>query len=235
MLPSKRDLFDIPLDVSFFNAAAWSPLPLSTVAHGKIGVETKSRPWDFPSGVDEREFEEARTVAASLINASSDDIAIIPSVGYGVSTAAKVLQLPAGSRVLTLQDDHSSPVLEWMTRDGDEKLSVETIRRGDDGDWTSAVLEALSSKGSAPAALLSISSIHWSDGGLIDLDLVQQEAKRQGTMLLIDATHAVGAMPIDVANNLINRMRQSATWCWHDGVDWALIDTQYILVEMWIM
>ena len=60
MLPSKRQLFDIPQDVSFFNAAAWSPLPLSTVAEGKRGVETKSRPWDFPTGLDERTFEEAR-------------------------------------------------------------------------------------------------------------------------------------------------------------------------------
>ena len=199
MLPSKRELFDIPLDVTFFNAAAWSPLPLSTVEQGKKGVETKSRPWDFPSGLDEREFQDARAAAAALINASSDDIAIISSVGYGVSTAAKALNLPAGSRVLTLQDDHSSPVLEWMTRSEGEELKVEAISRGDNGDWTSAVLEALSSGGAAPPALLSISSLHWSDGGSIDLDLVQAEAKKLGTMLLVDATHSVGAVPIDVS------------------------------------
>lgn len=198
MLESKRELFDIPLDVSFFNAAAWSPLPLSTVEQGKLGVETKSRPWDFPSGLDEHEFNNARTAAAALINASSDDIAIIPSVGYGVSTAAKVLDLPAGSRVLTLQDDHSAPVLEFMTRNQDDLLTVEAISRGEDGDWTSAVLEAMSSDVSAPQTLLSISSLHWSDGGQIDLDLVQQHAKKQGAMLLVDATHSVGAAPIDV-------------------------------------
>ena len=198
MLESKRALFDIPLDVSFFNAAAWSPLPLSTVEQGKKGVETKSRPWDFPNGLDEREFADARAAAAALINASSSDIAIIPSVGYGVSTAAKVLDLPVGSRVLTLQDDHSAPVLEFMTRRREEPLRVEAISRGEDGDWTSAVLEAMSSKDGVPPTLLSISSLHWSDGGKIDLDLVQQEAKKMGAMLLVDATHSVGAAPIDV-------------------------------------
>ncbi|MEP0944803.1 MAG: aminotransferase class V-fold PLP-dependent enzyme [Rhizobiaceae bacterium] len=199
MLPSKRDLFDIPLDVSFFNAAAWSPLPLSTVEQGKRGVEIKSRPWDFPTGLDEAEFVKARTAAASVIGASSEDVAIIPSVGYGVSTAAKILDLPKGSRILTLQDDHSAPVLEWLTREADNPLEVVSIARGSDGDWTSAVLEALMAPAAAPPALLSISSIHWSDGGNIDLEAVQKEAQKIGTMLLVDATHAVGVMPIDVA------------------------------------
>ena len=38
MLPSQRDLFDIPRDVCFLNAAAWSPLPLAVQEAGRIGV-----------------------------------------------------------------------------------------------------------------------------------------------------------------------------------------------------
>jgi hypothetical protein len=41
-------------------------------------------------------------------------VALIPSVGYGVSTAGKVLTIPRGTRVVVLENDHTSPVLEWM-------------------------------------------------------------------------------------------------------------------------
>ncbi len=199
MLDCQRHLFALPDDVCFFNAAAWSPLPLSAVEVGQQAMLTKSSPWDMVGGADEKEFARARAIAASLVGASSEDIALISSVGYGVATAAKILGLPAGSRVLTLENDHSSPVLEWLSRPGGSQLVVEVVHRGENGDWTSAVLEALAASRSTPPALVSISSIHWSDGGMIDLERVQAELKKQDIKFLVDATHGVGVIPTDVA------------------------------------
>ena len=116
-----------------------------------------------------------------------------------MATAAKVLAVPAGSRVLVLQDDHSSPVLEWMTRAGEGGFTVETVRRPADGDWTAAVLAAIERRGAAPVALASISSVHWSDGGIVDLDMVGAALRAQGAALLVDATHGAGVMAIDVS------------------------------------
>ena len=116
MLPSQRELFDIPRDVCFLNAAAWSPLPLAVQEAGRIGVARKGQPWKLDADFMPMQYERARRAAAALIGADPGDIALIPSVGYGVSTAGKVMSLPRGSRVLVLQDDHTSPVLEWMSR-----------------------------------------------------------------------------------------------------------------------
>ena len=38
MLPSQRDLFDIPRDVCYLNAASWSPLPKATMEAGRKAV-----------------------------------------------------------------------------------------------------------------------------------------------------------------------------------------------------
>ena len=46
--------------------------------------------------------------------------------------------------------------------------------------------------------MASISSVHWSDGGLIDVDRIGARAENEGAMLLVDATHGAGVMPIDV-------------------------------------
>jgi len=198
MLSSQRALFDIPADVCFLNAASWSPLPLATVEAGRRAVERKARPWLIDNEFAGRQYERARRAAAHLLNADADDVALVSSVGYGVSTAAKVLPVAKGSRVLVLEDDHSSPVLEWMTRAEAGGFAVETVRRPGNGDWTEAVLAAIERPGAAPVAVASISSVHWSDGGALDLDRVAPLLRAQGGALLVDATHSVGVTRIDV-------------------------------------
>jgi selenocysteine lyase/cysteine desulfurase len=198
MLPSQRALFDIPRDVCFLNAAAWSPLPLASQEAGRIGVARKGQPWKIDRDFPAQQHERARAAAARLINAEPADVALISSVGYGVATAAKVFSVPAGSRVLVLQDDHSSPVLEWMTRAPAENFSVDVVARPSDGDWSSAVLAAIERAGAPPVALASISSVHWSDGGLLDLERIAAALRRHGAALLVDATHSVGVMTLDV-------------------------------------
>jgi len=39
MLPCQRALFDIPRDVCFLNAAAWSPLPLAVQEVGRAATK----------------------------------------------------------------------------------------------------------------------------------------------------------------------------------------------------
>jgi selenocysteine lyase/cysteine desulfurase len=196
MLPSQRALFDIPREVCFLNAASWSPLPRVTMEAGEKAVRRKGQPWLLDAEFAQGQYERARRAAAQLILAEPEDIALISSVGYGVSTAAKILPVPRGSRVLVLRDDHSSPVLEWMARAGEGGFTVETM--SGNGDWTGAVLAAVERKGAVPLAVVSISSVHWSDGGLLDLDRIAPAVRAQGAALLIDATHSAGVIDLDV-------------------------------------
>ena len=108
MLSSQRALFDIPRDVCYLNAASYSPLPLRTLEAGRAAVARKGRPWLIDNEFAAQQYDRVRKAAAALINAAPEDVALISSVGYGVSTAAKVFRVPTGSRVLVLQDDHSS-------------------------------------------------------------------------------------------------------------------------------
>jgi selenocysteine lyase/cysteine desulfurase len=198
MLPSQRALFDIPREICYLNAASWSPLPIATQEAGRVGVARKGRPWSIDPALSERQFERARRAAARLINAEPDDVALISSVSYGVAAAAKLATVPAGTRVLVLENDHSSAVLEWTTRARAGRFTVDAVPRPDDGDWTAAVLAAIDAPGTPPVVLASISSVHWADGGTIDMDRVAAALRKQGAMLLVDATHAAGVMKIDV-------------------------------------
>ena len=198
MLASQRALFEMPRHICYLNSASYSPLPLRTQEAGRAAVGRKGTPWTLEPGFANHQHERARAAAARLINADAADMALIPSISYGVATAAKVLAIDRGTRVIVLENDHSSPVLEWQTRSDAQGFFVETIRRPDDGDWTSAVLAAIERSGAPPISLASISSVHWSDGGLIDIEKVGAALRQRGASFLIDATHSAGVLTMDV-------------------------------------
>jgi len=198
MLSSQRALFNIPRHICYLNAASYSPLPLRTLEAGRAAVGRKGTPWTLEAGFANAQHERARAAAARLIHAEPADIALTPSISYGVATAAKLLTLGRGTRVLVLEDDHSSPVLEWHARAEAQGFTVETIKQPVDSDWTSAVLESIERTGAPPVSLASISSVHWSDGGLIDVDKVGAALRQRGGAFLMDATQSAGVLALDV-------------------------------------
>ncbi|MEH2561196.1 aminotransferase class V-fold PLP-dependent enzyme [Bradyrhizobium sp. AZCC 2289] len=200
MLPSQRELFEIPRHICYLNSASYSPLPRRTLEAGRAAVGRKGTPWTLDAGFANRQHERARAAAARLINADPADIALIPSISYGVATAAKLVTIARGTRIIVLENDHSSPVLEWQARADAQGFAIETIRQPGDGDWTSAVLAAIERSGAPPVGLASISSVHWSDGGLIDLEKVAAALRRQGALFLVDATQSAGVLPMEVGH-----------------------------------
>jgi selenocysteine lyase/cysteine desulfurase len=198
MLASQRALFEMPRHICYLNSASYSPLPLRTQEAGRAAVGRKGTPWTLEPTFANHQHDRARAAAARLIHADAADMALIPSISYGVATAAKVLAVDRGTRVIVLENDHSSPVLEWQTRSDAQGFAVETIRRPDDGDWTSAVLAAIERPDAPPISLASISSVHWSDGGLIDIEKVGAALRQRGASFLIDATHSAGVLTMDV-------------------------------------
>src|ERR1700730_2846937 len=118
MLASQRALFDVPRDICYLNSASYSPLPLKTQEAARAAVGRKAKPWTLEPSFANTQHERARAAAARLIHPDPADMALIPSISYGVATAAKIVTIERGTRVLVLENDHSSPVLEWQTRAG---------------------------------------------------------------------------------------------------------------------
>ena len=198
MLPSQRALFDIPDDVCYLNAASYTPLPLATLEAGRAAVARKGRPWLIDNDFAAQQYDRARKAAARLIGADAADVALVPSISYGVATVAKIIPVLPGSRVIVLKDDHSSPVLEWTTRARDGQFTVDTVQSPSDHDWTSAVLAAIERPGAAPAAIVSISSVHWADGAMLDIAAIARAVRTRGAVFLIDATQGAGVLDLDV-------------------------------------
>jgi selenocysteine lyase/cysteine desulfurase len=194
-LPPQRHLFDIPDDIAWFNTAYMSAQLKAATSAGVDGMQRKARPWTIAPADFFTQTEDARTAFASLIAATADDIAIVPSASYGLELAARSLPLARGQRILLLESEFPSNVYPWRRRAAEAGAEIETVPAPSDGDWTAAVLDRL-----GPAhAIVALPHCHWADGGLLDLVAIGAACRRVGAALALDLTQSAGALPISVA------------------------------------
>jgi selenocysteine lyase/cysteine desulfurase len=193
-LPSQRHLFDIPADVAYMNCAFMSALPKATVAAGERGLRRKTRPWT----IDARDFfadsEAARALFAQLIKATAKDVALVPSVSYGMAQAANNIVVRSDQRILTLAEEFPSNVYPWMELARRAGAAVFPVPRPGDGDWTAALMAHLD----ASIAIVAVPHCHWTDGGLLDLEAVGLACRRIGAALCVDGSQSLGVLPFDV-------------------------------------
>lgn len=194
MIPCQRHLFDIPDGVTYLNCAYMSPLMRSVIEAGQAGIARKAQPWkisadDFFSG-----SEELRSLAARIFHSSADDIALIPSASYGLSTAALNLPIAKGQKVLVLEEQFPSNYYPWRRLCHETGAGTVIVPKPADGDWTSAVLEHLENG----VAVAAVPNVQWTTGGLLDLEVVGAACRRVGAALVLDLTQSLGVYPFDV-------------------------------------
>ena len=199
MLSCQRHLFAIEHEVTYLNAASYSPLPRPVQSAGERGVSEKVRPWRRDAHAAHLIVEAARRDAARLIGAGPDDIAIVGAASYGIATALANLHLAAGTRILLLEGEHSSLHLALAGFAGSTRTQLDVVPRPENGDWTSAVLDRIEDEGASPIGLAALTPLHWTDGSLVGLSRIVPELHRRRAAVMIDATQAVGVMKLDVA------------------------------------
>jgi len=194
-LGSQRHLFELPEDVAWINCAQHSPALKSVSDAGTAGLARKRQPWTIGPAQHHEDPDRLRTLFARLIGAQARDIAIVPSVGYGISLAAGNLALPPGRRALVLAEQFPSNLYPWRDLAARDGGALATVARPADGDWTAAVLAELDER----VAILALPNYHWLDGGALDLPRLAAAARDVGAALVLDLTQSLGAVPFDLA------------------------------------
>ncbi len=198
MLPSQRHLFEIPREIAYLNNGSFTPLPRSVRAAGEAGVAVKSQPWRMDHAAMSHQVETIRATAAGFIGAKADDIAIVHSAAYGVATAAANLTITASTRILLIEGEFPSQSLEWARQAQATGAMLDVVPRPEDGDWTAALQRRIGQPGLPPVGIAALTPLLWTDGSLIDLERLVPALRQQGAAIVVDATQAVGVLPVDV-------------------------------------
>lgn len=198
MLPSHRELFEVPREVAYLNNGAFTPLPRPVREAGEAGVAAKSRPWTMDPEATRLGAEAVRAAAARFIGATADDIAIVPSAAYGVATAAANLLVERGTRILLIEGEFPSLALQWAELAASHGAVLDVVARPTDGDWTAALLSRISEHGLPPVGIAALTPLVWTDGSLIDLETIIPVLRNGGAAIVVDVTQAAGVLPLDV-------------------------------------
>ena len=194
-LPAQRELFDIPDDVAYFNCASLSPQLRAAGEAGRAALARRAHPWLIGEDDWFSEAEERRALFARLAGVDAEGVALVPATSYGLAVAAANLDARPGQRVLVLADDYPSNFYTWQRFARRTGAEVVVVARRDGQGWGEAVVEALDER----TAVVAVLAVHWTDGGAVDLAAIAARAREAGAALVVDASQALGAMPLDLA------------------------------------
>jgi selenocysteine lyase/cysteine desulfurase len=192
---SERALFAIPDDVTYLNCASMSPQLRSVTAAGLVAVRSKASPWNLRASDWFVHAEPLRARFARVVGGDAECVALVPSASYGLAVAAANIPVRTGQTLLVIDREFPSNVYAWHELARRTGARVRTVTREPGATWTDAILAALRE---GDVALVATPVCHWTDGTLMDVERIGAAARSAGAALVVDASQAAGAHPIDV-------------------------------------
>ncbi|HWO30490.1 MAG TPA: aminotransferase class V-fold PLP-dependent enzyme, partial [Candidatus Acidoferrum sp.] len=189
-----RELFEMPDGVTYLNCANMAPQLRSVTAAGIDAVRAKATPWTLSARQWFSGAEELRRLAAQVIGADADGVALVPAVSYGIATAAGNLPLAGGQTIVVLDQEFPSNVYTWRELAKKKDGRVLTVLRKTGENWTEALLRMIDDT----TAIVAVPHCHWTDGSKVDLELVAERTRGVGAALVIDASQSLGASVLDL-------------------------------------
>ncbi len=192
----RSDPFDIPPDVTYLNCAYMSPQLRSVTEAGMAALRRLEHPWEL--GVDDffAPVERLRVLFAAVLGRphDPDGVALIPAVSYGVGVAATNVELAPGDEIVVLSEQFPSHVYPWRAAADRAGARIVVVARREDRPWAEGVVEAIGPR----TRVVAVPQVHWTDGSVVDLVPIAEEARTVGAVLVVDATQSLGAMPFPI-------------------------------------
>ncbi len=190
--PLRHRLFPVTKQRIFLAHAGVAPLPGPTVEALKHEAERASINQE---GVDYvTEIESIRRVSARLINANSDEVALLGPTSLGLNLVANGLEWNEGDEVVCYPDDYPANVYPWLAL-ADKGVKVVPLQPERMGEITpELVLAALTPR----TRLVALASCHYLSGFRLDYEHIGEELHQRNILFCLDAIQSLGATTIDV-------------------------------------
>lgn len=169
---------------AFLDSANYGIPPEATVRaleRALEGWQTGSADWLEWDGAGEA----CRAHFARLCHASPETVALMPAVS--VATGLIAASLPAGSTVLTAENDFTSVLFPFLAAAQRRGVRVREVPPG-----------GLADAVDRSTTLVAGSWVHSATGALLDVGDLVAACRTHGARLLLDVTQGLGVVPLDV-------------------------------------
>jgi cysteine desulfurase / selenocysteine lyase len=189
----RQSEFPVTCDKVFLAHAAVAPLPhrVATAIRTYAALCTRD---DQETILPPQQIQRCRDLAARLLNARPEEIAIIGPTSLGLSLVAAGLAWRNGDNVLFYPEDYPSNVYPWMAlaRHGVEPRQIKTTTLGQ--IQPQDVLNQINHR----TRLVALASCHFISGHRIDLQTIGTELRKRNVLFCVDAIQTLGAFPTTV-------------------------------------
>jgi cysteine desulfurase/selenocysteine lyase len=184
-----RDEFPVTRELIYLNHASVAPLCRRAADAIKALADDASLFGSLHYDRWLQAYEGLRVAAATLINASPAEIAIVKNTSEGVATVAMGIDWKAGDRVIGFIEEFPANYYPWSRLE----------RQGVAITWLS-IYDPLEKIAQAVrgARLLAISFVNYLSGYRVDLEAIGSLCRENGCFFFVDAIQGMGAFPIDV-------------------------------------
>ncbi|HNW43782.1 MAG TPA: aminotransferase class V-fold PLP-dependent enzyme [Elusimicrobiales bacterium] len=193
---AQRALFPALKKYTFLNAAGGAPLARPVAEAGaryyREALEHGDAYWDRWL----KRLEETRSRLASFINADRREVAFTLNTSHGMSLVAGALK--GRGAVLTMEDEFPSTTLPWLNAGFKLKFA-----QPENGVYSVENISRLLTK---DVKILVTSYVQYRTGFRQDLAALGRLCRRRGVLFVVNATQALGAMPVDVKKARIDFM-----------------------------
>ena len=188
----RHRLFPVTQKRIFLAHAGVAPLPGPTVEALKHEADRASYAQEASEYLTE--IESIRRVSARLINANSDEVALLGPTSLGLNLVANGLQWKEGDEVVCYPDDYPANVYCWQAL-AEKGVRVVPLKPERVGEITpELVLQALTPK----TRLVALASCHFLSGFRLDYEHIGEELHQRNILFCLDAIQSLGATTIDV-------------------------------------
>ena len=164
-----------------------------------------------------RGVEACRSTVARLINATSDEVALVKNTGEGISIVARGLDWQAGDRIITTAVEYPANIYPWMDLQqthGVELVMIPETHQPDGSVLVSddAIIAAIDHP---RTRMVALSHVQYASGQRMDVARIGRRCRERGVLFCVDAIQSIGVLPVDVQSMSIDFLSA-------DGHKWML-------------
>ncbi len=194
-LAAVRKLFPVTENgITYLNHAGMSPLPRPV--HDAMLSAIKMMMMEGSAVYEEINTPvsaEARKNVAQLVNAKSEEVALIPNTSTGMNFLAQGLPLRPGDEVLLCDFEFPSNVYPWkaLERKGVRVGMVPSSGYG-------LTVDAIDAARTKNTRVVTVSGVQFFSGRKEELALLGAYCRDNGLLFTVDAIQAAGIIPLDM-------------------------------------
>lgn len=183
---------------AWLNTAHQGPLPAVAVEAGRHALAAKQAPHRIPDDAF-TQVPAQRTVLASLLAVDADDVIPGDGASFGLHLLARGYPWQPGDEVLALEGDYPATVLPWLAL-ADRGVRTRLLPNPATGLTVADLAGALRPR----TRLVALTWVDSFTGRALDIPGLAALCRQAGVLLAVNATHAIGARPVDLASTEVD-------------------------------